>query len=64
MEVSVLEKQAVIEMRGVTKRFVDVIANDKVDLKLYAKEVVGLLGENGACKTTLMNVLFGYYNLD
>jgi len=51
-------------MRAVTKRFVDVIANDKVDLKLYPKEVVGLLGENGAGKTTLMNVLFGYYNLD
>ena len=64
MEGRILEKQAVIEMRAVTKRFVDVIANDKVDLKLYPKEVVGLLGENGAGKTTLMNVLFGYYNLD
>ncbi len=64
MEGRILEKQAVIEMRGVTKRFVDVIANDKVDLKLFPNEVVGLLGENGAGKTTLMNVLFGYYNLD
>ena len=51
-------------MRAVTKRFVDVIANDKVDLKLFLKEIVGLIGENGAGKTTLMNVLFGYYNLD
>ncbi|RKX86985.1 MAG: ABC transporter ATP-binding protein [Spirochaetes bacterium] len=64
MEGRILEKQPVIEMRGVTKRFVDVIANDKVDLKLFPKEVVALLGENGAGKTTLMNVLFGYYNLD
>ena len=64
MEGRILEKQPVIEMRGVTKRFVDVIANDKVDLKLFPNEVVALLGENGAGKTTLMNVLFGYYNLD
>ena len=54
----------VIEMREVTKRFVDVIANDKVSLQLYPKEVLALLGENGAGKTTLMNVLFGYYALD
>ena len=64
MEGRFLENKPVIEMRGVTKRFVDVIANDKVDLKLYPKEVVALLGENGAGKTTLMNVLFGYYNSD
>lgn len=54
----------VIEMRNVTKKFVDVIANDSVNLKLYPKEIVALLGENGAGKTTLMNMLYGYYNLD
>ncbi len=59
-----MEKQPVIEMREVTKRFLDVIANNNVTLKLYPGEIVSLLGENGAGKTTLMNVLFGYYQLD
>ena len=59
-----MENSPVIEMRKVTKRFVDVVANDQVSLLLYPKEVLALLGENGAGKTTLMNILFGYYSLD
>ncbi|MFP4618054.1 MAG: ABC transporter ATP-binding protein [Spirochaetaceae bacterium] len=54
----------VLKMRSITKRFPGVTANDGVDLDLYGGEVLALLGENGAGKSSLMNVLAGLYRPD
>ena len=53
--------ETVIEMRGITKRFPGVLANDKVNFDLRRGEIHALLGENGAGKSTLMSVLAGMY---
>ena len=54
----------VLEVRNLTKRFPEIIANDSVSFTLEAGEIHAFLGENGAGKSTLMNMLYGMYRPD
>ncbi|BAF71239.1 ATP-binding cassette domain-containing protein [Sulfurovum sp. NBC37-1] len=56
--------ETVMEAKGLTKRFGDFTANDHIDMRLKGGEIVGLLGANGAGKTTFMKMLLGLYPID
>ena len=59
-----MSKPIALEMRGITKTFGSVVANNNVDLDVRRGEILAILGENGCGKTTLMNMIAGIYRPD
>ena len=64
MDPPAAEHPPAVQMRGISKRFGAVLANDAVDLTVASGTVHGIVGENGAGKSTLMSILYGFYAAD
>ena len=59
-----MSENIAVEMKGITKRFGSIVANENVDLEVRRGEILAILGENGSGKTTLMNMISGIYYPD
>jgi len=59
-----MDEEYAIELKNITKRFGEVVANNKVNLNVKKHEILSILGENGSGKTTLMNMIAGLYRPD
>ena len=59
-----MESLNIIELRGITKRFGAVVANHAIDLSIPANTIHAIVGENGAGKSTVMKILYGFYTAD
>ena len=53
-----------LELRNITKRFGDVLANDHVSIKVESGTIHAIVGENGAGKSTAMRIAYGFYTAD
>ncbi|HKG21020.1 MAG TPA: ATP-binding cassette domain-containing protein, partial [Blastocatellia bacterium] len=58
------EPKYAVEMRGVNKQFGEVVANDQISIRIPAQSIHAIVGENGAGKSTAMNILYGFYKAD
>jgi simple sugar transport system ATP-binding protein len=58
------DQKFAVEMRAVSKRFGEVLANDRLDIQIASRSIHAIIGENGAGKSTAMNILYGFYAAD
>jgi len=59
-----MNREVILEARGLTKRFGGIVANHNIDMKLYEREIIAIVGDNGAGKSTLIKAISGIYEPD